>query len=325
MLRGIGTTRIWQIVMIGLFLICVAQAAYWIAEEALHSAATRRQLVAEHRAQAQAAEGMLGAGMTPEEIRSSLPYILVEDGRAIVDPARLEALDEARRRRLNRYGWEGSFFLLVLVTGMGILGHSLRQRAELIRRQDNFIAAVSHEFKSPLASLKLSAETLLLRPTGPAGIRRLADRMVQDTERLEGMVANTLDAARISDGRLTLVPEDLDVESELRGVLALLEWRASEHGVELELDIEPHLLARGDHAAFHAVLQNLLSNAVKSTARGGGHVAVRARSDGSRLCVEVTDDGLGFEPAEARRLFDKNVDHPNRIVFTDPIFQIFRK
>ena len=77
MLRGIGTTRIWQIVMIGLFLICVAQAAYWIAEEALHSASTRRQLVAEHDAQARAKVRMLQHGR--ERVPEIIPRRAAED------------------------------------------------------------------------------------------------------------------------------------------------------------------------------------------------------------------------------------------------------
>jgi signal transduction histidine kinase len=65
--------------------------------------------------------------------------------------------------RINRVLWEGGFFLIVLIGSMTVLTRTLRHDAELRRRQQNFLAAVSHEFKSPLASIQLAAETLVLR------------------------------------------------------------------------------------------------------------------------------------------------------------------
>jgi signal transduction histidine kinase len=83
----------------------------------------------------------------------------VEQRFASVDPA----VAEDSESRINRVLWEGGFFLVVLIGGMAVLTRTLRHDAELRRRQQNFLAAVSHEFKSPLASIQLAAETLVLR------------------------------------------------------------------------------------------------------------------------------------------------------------------
>ena len=74
----------------------------------------------------------------------------VEQRFASVDPT----VAEDSEARVNRVLWEGGFFLLVLIGGMGVLTRTLRHDMELRRRQQNFLAAVSHEFKSPLASLE---------------------------------------------------------------------------------------------------------------------------------------------------------------------------
>src|SRR5258706_2750733 len=71
------------------------------------------------------------------------------------------AVDSAAR--VNRVLWEGGFFLVVLIGGMAELTRAIRHHAELRRRQQNFLAAVSHEVNSPLASIQLAAETLVLR------------------------------------------------------------------------------------------------------------------------------------------------------------------
>ena len=76
------------------------------------------------------------------------------------------AVAEDSEARVNRILWEGGFFLVVLIGGMTVLTRTLRHDAELRRRQQNFLAAVSHEFKSPLASIQLGAETLTRTPGG---------------------------------------------------------------------------------------------------------------------------------------------------------------
>ena len=74
--------------------------------------------------------------------------------------AGLEALRARHAERANRYLWEGIFFLAVLTASIAVIGNSLRAEAEARRRQDTFLALVSHQFKTPLASLRLAVESL---------------------------------------------------------------------------------------------------------------------------------------------------------------------
>ena len=116
------------------------------------------------------------------------------------------AVAEDSAARINRILWEGGFFLVVLIGGMAVLTRTLRHDAELRRRQQNFLAAVSHEFKSPLASIQLAAETLVLRSRDDDG-KRLGTRILEDGERLLRMIDNLLDTTRLEEGRQRLTPQ----------------------------------------------------------------------------------------------------------------------
>lgn len=302
----VPTPRAMQIGVIGLLVTCVAQVSYWIAEEATYTQSVRDALLEEFEQHVPAAERLNAAGVPAAEIRALLSHVEFVEGVPVLETADLEQLDEARDRRLNRYRWEGAFFLVALVASMGIVGQALRQRSELMRRQENFIAAVSHEFKSPLASLKLAAETLLMREPEAESTRRMATRMVEDVERLEGMVGNTLDASRISEGKLRLEASRIELGSEVRAVLSQSACRAHVQGVEVQSFVPAGLYALADPIALQTVLRNLVNNAVKSvTLAGGGSVEVLAEQEGRQVRIDVVDDGVGFEGRFARKLFEK--------------------
>lgn len=303
-----GHVRALQIGFLVLLATCFAQATYWIVDQVLYTASMRDRLSAHHLADAGAARWMLSSGAQADEVRALFPHLVLADGPGgvRVEEGFVAALEDERARRLNRYGWEGAFFLVVLFASMGVIAHALRQSAQLVRRQQNFLAAVSHEFKSPLASLRLSAETLLLRELEREAAARIADRMVQEVERLEAMVTGILDAARLGEGRVEQEPTRLVLAREVETVVRQLACRARPARVEVRADVPGELAVWGDPVALRTVLANLVRNAIQSaSAAGGGHVELSAQAEEGGVAIDVRDDGTGFEPGEARRLFEK--------------------
>ncbi|HVY66987.1 MAG TPA: HAMP domain-containing sensor histidine kinase [Gammaproteobacteria bacterium] len=220
--------------------------------------------------------------------------------RFAADPA--VAADSAAR--VNRVLWEGGFFLLVLIGGMAVLTRAIRHDAELRRRQQNFLAAVSHEFKSPLASIQLAAETLVLR-SREADSQRLGRRILEDGERLLRMVDNLLDTTRLEEGRQKLVPQPTNVQAAATAAIAEVAERARLRDIAVTLDAPSDLTLDIDPAVLATALRNLLDNAVKACVAGNGHaVTVRAARDGG-VTIAVSDDGLGFPPEEAAMIFEK--------------------
>src|ERR1700751_5373468 len=130
-------------------------------------------------------------------------------------------------RRIKQYAWEGSFFLLALAVCNGVIFRALRAEARVRQEQDNFLALVSHQFKTPLASLQLSLETMALRPLSAEQSRTLIDRMLSDLGRMEAMVTQILESNRLERGRIELKIEPLELAGAVGRVLAHLEERAA--------------------------------------------------------------------------------------------------
>ena len=150
------------------------------------------------------------------------------------------AVAEDSAARINRILWEGGFFLVVLIGGMAVLTRTLRHDAELRRRQQNFLAAVSHEFKSPLASIQLAAETLVLRSRDDDG-KRLGTRILEDGERLLRMIDNLLDTTRLEEGRQRLTPQLTNLHAASTAAIAAIAERARSSGVAVTLDVAADL------------------------------------------------------------------------------------
>ena len=267
-------SRFLQIGFIALLFLCVLQVGYWITENLIYTSTVQGQLAA-------LAAGETGAG----------------------DALELIAAESEGRR--NRYLWEGGFFLVVLFGGMAVLTRTLRHDAELRRRQQNFLAAVSHEFKSPLASTQLAAETLIMRAEH-ADAKRLGQRILEDCERLLRMVENLLDTTRLEEGQAELEAEDTNLAAIVATVIDSFRERAARHSIEIGQDVPDSMTLAIDRQALDTILRNLIDNALKACIAGNGHrIDVRIGAVDGSVELRVTDDGLGFAPEDAKLMFEK--------------------
>jgi signal transduction histidine kinase len=225
----------------------------------------------------------------------------VEQRFANVDPT----VAEDSEARVNRILWEGGFFLVVLIGGMAVLTRTLRHDAELRRRQQNFLAAVSHEFKSPLASIQLAAETLVLRSRDDDG-KRLGRRILEDGERLLRMIDNLLDTTRLEEGRQRLTPQLTNLAAATAAAVAAIADRAHASGVTIARAVPEDLALNVDPIVVETGLRNLLDNALKScVAAKSGSIRVEATRAAGAIVLAVSDDGLGFPPEDALMIFEK--------------------
>jgi len=225
----------------------------------------------------------------------------VEQRFASVDPT----VAEDSEARVNRVLWEGGFFLVVLIGGMAVLTRTLRHDAELRRRQQNFLAAVSHEFKSPLASIQLAAETLVLRSRDDDG-KRLGRRILDDGERLLRMIDNLLDTTRLEEGRQRLTPQLTNLAAATAAAVAAIADRAHASGVTLTRGVPEDLALNVDPIVVETGLRNLLDNALKScVAAKSSSIRVEATRAAGGVVLAVSDDGLGFPPEDALMIFEK--------------------
>jgi two-component system sensor histidine kinase SenX3 len=301
-------TRALQIGLLALLVICFGQTMWWILDEAHFTDRSIRRTIELLREQARAANRLVDEGADPREVLAHFPRLELDaaTGKFRASPEHVERLRDERWHRLNRYGWEGGFFLVVLVAGMAILARAIRQDARLRRRQQNFLAAVSHEFKTPLASMRLSTETLALRDPPGERRRELLDRILADLGRIEVMVTNLLDSARLEEARLEYFPGRVPLEPVVRVSVEKVKETSIGRESSVEWNVEEDLEVYADPVAVQSVVHNLVDNALKATReRTDGRVVLRAVRDGRFARLEVEDNGVGFPPREAKRLFDK--------------------
>ena len=176
--------------------------------------------------------------------------------------------------------------------------------------KSDMVATVSHEFKTPLTSLRMATHLLLEPGTGPLteSQRELVVTARDDTERLRAMVEDLLDVVRIESeaGALHRVPvEPFGVLCEVADAHRTV---ARDKGVTLEVEPQPPSLAGGlvslDPERISIALANLVSNAVRHTP-SGGKVTLEATRDDRALRIRVSDDGEGIAPRDLSSIFDR--------------------
>ena len=176
-----------------------------------------------------------------------------------------------------------------------------RRRLEVLRR--DFVANASHELKTPVAAVRVLAETLLTAlPDDPEAGRRFAERIGREAERLDALVRDLLDLSRVERGTLDVEPVDLvGLAKEVVGGYA---DRAEERRVRLRTELQPDVAMRGDRAQLGLLLSNLVDNAVRHTP-ARGTVCVRLEGGESRAVLQVTDTGEGIPAGELPRVFER--------------------
>ena len=205
----------------------------------------------------------------------------------------------AHLRRLPRAAADGSLALIVL--------HDTTAQRRAERMRADFVANASHELKTPIAGLAGFIETL----RGPArddtdARERFLGIMAEQADRMRRLVDDLLMLSRIEQHEHARPDREIDLGSVLRGVLDLLQLKASARNVGIELSVAAGLpRAVGDHDELTIVFQNLIDNALKY-ARPATVVRVTAdRAGAARVAVAVSDEGDGIPAAHLPRLTER--------------------
>jgi signal transduction histidine kinase len=194
--------------------------------------------------------------------------------------------------------------VLAVLLGMSYIYRKLNSEMELMLRQRNFIASVTHELKTPIASLRVWIETLFARELGSERKARIQKLMDGDLVRLTELVTNLLDVARADAGSLDLRYERTEMAPWLREVAEAMDHRLGTGSLGLNLQLGIDIWADIDPRAMGQVIENLLSNAHKYAPEPRTTV-VTLDSDGEKAIITVKDLGNGISPRELPRLFQR--------------------
>ncbi len=230
----------------------------------------------------------------------SFPHLIFTPGpggvSVEIDKKFLDEIDKQARQTRNMFLYEGVFFLLLLGAGSTILVLSLRSENRFKQARELFLAGATHEFKTPLASLRLYTETLARDGVSPKDQSRIRERMVEDIIRLENLVNDVL--AMSAEDTFTSGPREiLDLNRECQIVLNDLRGVARDNGATVVLEAEGEFLISGQRLTFALALRNLVINAIKHCPSPVA-ITLRLSRAGKNHKLMVIDDGPGI----ARRL-----------------------
>ncbi len=209
--------------------------------------------------------------------------------------------------------WVANLWLLVggvvsfvaIMTVLILFSIFLARQILEIRRQTTFIDSVTHELRSPLASIRLGLETLGRDGLEDGQREQLRGMMLDDTERLAAFIDDILEATRLEYGKAGHMISRVSLQELVRRCVSTI---ARRHKVDpdcVSLDVDDSIELRTDATALETVLKNLLDNAIKySDDPVDVRVTGRVREDG-RISVDVTDHGVGIPSRELGRIFDR--------------------
>ena len=288
----------------------VAQALWWVVFQRGYIADVSDTVLAEWNADAVSAQAAWAASGRSAAVRDELlalhPQLRIERGAFAVDEQVRDAFLEEQRGYLRMFAWEGPFFVVVILSMLWLIGRSLREERELKRSHQNFLSAVTHEFKTPLATLRLLVETAQLRDLDGEKRRDYLARMAGEVDRLERTSEQVLAAARLEQGPLAARMEPRDLRDAVAQRLAALRPGLEARGARLCLEAGAEALPVSlDEDAFALVLGNLLDNAVKYAPEGRREVTVRLGSRGDLVEMHVDDRGIGVDESERERIFER--------------------
>ncbi|MFC1636197.1 sensor histidine kinase, partial [Planctomycetota bacterium] len=243
-------------------------------------------------------------GNTQQALRTSvqaqLPWTLQVTS---VDPGILMA-EMKERRRLFLVGLV-AMALLTFAAGYAII-RSVGRELKVARLQGDFVSAVSHEFRTPLASLCHLSE-LLAEGRVPTDQRRQEyyQALRRESERLHRLVENILDFRRMEVGANEYRLEKLDVAALVRAVAEEFAQEVRDRDYAVDVQVEQSLpLLQADREALSRAIWNLLDNAVKYSP-DCRTVEIEASCTGDRVAIRVRDRGLGIARSEQERIFEK--------------------
>ena len=224
--------------------------------------------------------------------------------------------DEVRRLALTKTALIG-FIDVMLLAGLYLVFTNVRRELHLSRLKSDFVANVSHELKTPLALIRLFAETLELRRVPNEEKAQQYYRVInKESQRLTQLINNILDFSRIEAGRKEYRFVPTDIGAVVKEVVESYRFPIEQQGFELDVHVAddiPEVVV--DPEALSQALLNLANNAIKYSG-DEKYLGLDVRRDGDRVVISVTDRGVGIPKAEQKKIFEKFYRVENTLIHT---------
>ncbi|UKN03531.1 HAMP domain-containing histidine kinase [Paracrocinitomix mangrovi] len=197
---------------------------------------------------------------------------------------------------------EGLVFLIILLGGVYMIRRALKREREINELQQNFLQSVSHELKTPLASIGLFLETIRDRDLSEEKKKDACDRALSEVKRLNHLISDILTARNIDSSNYFIHKEKIDLDDYINKVVnSLKDTLMVDYTFSLSLD---EITIDLDKEALDSIVYNILENASKYAPKGS-KVSISLTKKSGKTILQISDEGIGLDAAAKERVFNK--------------------
>jgi signal transduction histidine kinase len=221
------------------------------------------------------------------------------------DPAlaqKVHKIQDYQARKHKQYIGEGLTILFLFLLGAIYVYRSLQRQIRYSNQQQNFMMAVTHELKTPIAITQLNIETLLKRNLEPAQQKKMLEVSLLETQRLDNLCNNILLASQLDMGEYESNAQEIDLSLIVENTLKIFYNRFPDRHFKQE--VEGGIYIKGESVLLQLLLNNLIDNAIKYS-NATSCISIKLTKQTSQIKLSVMDEGVGVPAADKEKIFEK--------------------
>ena len=218
------------------------------------------------------------------------------------NPKQLTEILAITKRKTAQYVGEGAIFLLLILSGAVFIYRAVRRQFKSGQDQQNFMMAITHELKTPIAITKLNLETLLKRKLEESQQQRLIQNTIQEANRLNALCNNMLLASQMEAGGHRITKEEINL-SELT-IACIKDFIIRYPQRIFQAEVVGDIYIMGDRFLLQMAINNLIDNAIKYSPKNSV-ISILLYQQQKVITLVIRDQGKGIEAAEKKKVFDK--------------------
>jgi len=213
-----------------------------------------------------------------------------------------KAIAVEKDRKTAQFVGEGTIFLALILIGAVFVYRATRRQLRLSHQQQNFMMAVTHELKTPIAITRLNLETLIKRKLELDKQERLINNTIQETDRLNVLCNNILLAAQLDSGSYHIAKQEIDLSKLIEGCTADFQTRFPKRRIITE--VQKGIYIQSEELILQMLANNLIDNALKYSPKES-EVTIALKKQNNRILFQVCDEGEGMPDDEKKKIFHK--------------------
>lgn len=224
---------------------------------------------------------------------------------SVEDPAyasKTSQINDTRKRKTTQYIGEGSTFLALILLGAVYVFRVIRRQLKLSIQQQNFMMAVTHELKTPIAITQLNLETLQKRKLDEDKQQKLITNTLQEANRLNNLCNNILLAAQLEANAYATTKQEINFSDLVGGCVDDFKNRFPQRLISEQ--ITPALYLTGENLLLQMMVNNLMENAMKYSPKDS-LITLAVGTQNRQLVFRISDEGMGIPDAEKQKIFTK--------------------